>query len=53
MGGWAYQRLLESGKQMVFDGNGSELTAVQGALDTFREQRLAKFIELGILAPAT
>jgi SAM-dependent methyltransferase len=53
VGGWAFRRLLESGKQMVFEGGGSELTAVENALETFRKQRLAKFIELGILAPAS
>jgi len=53
VGGWAFRRLLESGKQMVFEGGGSELTAVENALTTFRAQRLAKFIELGILAPAS
>ncbi len=52
VGGWAYRRLIESGKEMVFEGGGSELTAVENALTTFRAQRLAKFIELGILTPA-
>lgn len=53
VGGWAFRRLLESGKQMVFEGGGSELTAVEAAVETFRAQQLAKFIELGILEPAS
>jgi SAM-dependent methyltransferase len=52
VGNWAFRRLIESGKEMVFEGGGSELAAVEKALETFRAQRLGKFIELGILAPA-
>ena len=53
VGGWAYRRLLESGQEMIFEGGGTELAAVETALATFRSQRLSKFIELGILEPAS
>lgn len=48
---WAFQRLLESGQQMVFEG-GSEIDAIQQAVQTFQDTRLPKFLELGILEPA-
>ena len=48
---WAFQRLIEAGKQLV-DETGNEGGAIADAVRTFRDTRLAKFIELGILAPA-
>jgi SAM-dependent methyltransferase len=47
---WVFQRLLESGQQMVF-GEGSESEAIAVAVEKFRETRLPKFLELGILEP--
>lgn len=52
VGGWAFRRLLESGQEIVVEG-GTELAAIEAALATFRAQRLSKFIEFGILEPAT
>jgi len=49
---WAFNRLLESGREMVVEG-GNEAQALAEAVDKFRASRLAKFLELGILAPAS
>jgi SAM-dependent methyltransferase len=48
---WAFQRLLEAGQQMIADGP-DEGAAIAEAVRTFRDTRLAKFIELGILTPS-
>jgi hypothetical protein len=48
---WAHQRALEANQEIVMDG-GSAGEALNAALTTFRETRLSKFIELGILEPA-
>ncbi|MDP6174791.1 MAG: class I SAM-dependent methyltransferase, partial [Rhodospirillales bacterium] len=48
---WAFQRSIEAGQQIVSD-DGDEQGALEDAVDVFRETRLAKFIELGILEPA-
>jgi hypothetical protein len=48
---WAFQRSIEAGQEIVSE-DGDETSALAAALDEFRQTRLAKFIELGILEPA-
>jgi hypothetical protein len=48
---WVFQRLIEAGQEMVFEG-GTETEAIAEAVEKFRETRLPKFLELGILEPA-
>ncbi len=48
---WVFQRLIEASQQMVFEG-GTEKEAIAVAVEKFRETRLPKFLELGILEPA-
>ena len=48
---WVFQRLLEAGQKMQFEG-GTESKAIAEAVEKFRQTRLPKFLELGILEPA-
>ncbi|MBT3914802.1 MAG: methyltransferase domain-containing protein [Rhodospirillaceae bacterium] len=48
---WAFQRLLEARQEMKFEG-GTETEAIADAVEKFRQTRLPKFLELGILEPA-
>lgn len=51
VGEWALSRTLEAGQQLAEEGGG-ESAAMESALQQFRDTRLKKFVELGILAPA-
>ncbi len=48
---WVFQRLVEAKREGVFMG-GTEKEAIALAVEKFREIRLPKFLELGILEPA-
>jgi ubiquinone/menaquinone biosynthesis C-methylase UbiE len=49
--GWVSQRMREARTQLVFEG-GSEVEAIEEALEKFRVHRLPKLIEFGVLKPA-
>ena len=48
---WVFQRLIEADQKIAFEG-GTEREAIALAVEKFREIRLPKFLELGILEPA-
>jgi SAM-dependent methyltransferase len=48
---WVFQRLIEADQKITFEG-GTEREAIDLAVEKFREIRLPKFLELGILEPA-
>ena len=48
---WVFQRLVEAKQEIIFAG-GTEQEAIAEAVEKFRETRLPKFLELGILEPA-
>lgn len=48
---WAFQRSIEAGQQIVSE-DGDQAGALAEAVRAFRETRLPKFLELGILVPA-
>ena len=51
VGEWAAARMAEAGQMIGVDGS-EERAAIEIALQTFRDTRLKKFVELGILTPA-
>ncbi len=48
---WAFQRMIEARQQLTFE-EGTETEAIASAVADFRETRLPKLLELGILVPA-